>query len=325
MKFLLIAVALTLPAVALCFEVEKSDGSSIAHDGDITTITAQGYRYQVWAVPSDAKQLEIFDAVPEKYRGDFLRKPSGELMGSDEVAKVLEIYYRESAFDFDSMKIRNLAIPGLRYVSVCDSFVVQCLTRTVRAGTFITYEVNSKNRLGGMTGFEGQQLLITMLPATEETATTVPGRIPRATAEQLKGVLSDGYSAAVDVPVDQVLRTAQTVLTKEGFTFAATGPAGSELYSDPLVLKLTSKQAGCGKLYGLAYVGDSRTETTVLAAVSAADGKLVVHLAVAGILRVDTPKIFGAGGGPADKALTCTSTGALERELADKIISALRQ
>ena len=322
MRTFCVLVALCAPLYSVGFEIQKSDGSAVTHDADITTVTFQGNKYRLWSMPASAEHLEIFSAIPEKYRGDFLRSPAGELVTADEVARFLEAYYRAVAVDFDSMKLRNLEVPGLRYVSICDSFLVQCMSRTVHAGTLVTYEVNGKNREGGMTGFEPQQVLITKIAASEPVESIVPGRIPRATAEQLRSVLSDGYSLAADKPTEQVLNAARAALTQAGFTVAPVDSADPVVFSDPKTLKMTSKQADCGKLYGLTYVGDKRTETTVLLSVSGENGSVRVRAAVNGILRVDTPKLLG--GGPADKALTCTSTGALERELANKILAGLQ-
>lgn len=316
-----VVAALFTPLYARSFEIQKADETPVTHEGDITTITIHGTKYQIWSLPVAAEHLEIFNEVPEQYRGDFLRVPAGERVTTDEVAKILEVYYRDIAFDFDSMKLRNLEAPGLRYVSICDSFLVQCRTRTVHAGTLVTYEVNGKNREGGMTGFESRQLLITKVAADAPTEPTAPGRIARATPEQLKTSLSDGYSTQIDRPVDEVLAAARSVLSQAGFSITPSDLGGSGVVSDPRTLKLTSKQADCGKLYGLSYIGDKRTETTILMAVSDDNGNVRVRLAVNGILRVDMPKLLG--GGAADKALTCTSTGALEREFADKIRAAL--
>jgi hypothetical protein len=271
MRFALIAVALILPVTAYGFEIQKSDGSTITHEGDITTITVQGATYRLWPFPAGTEQLEMFNEVADKYRGDFIRVPAGELVSSEEAGNVLEVYYRESAFDFDSMKIRNLGVPGLRYVSICDSFVVQCLRRTVHAGSLVTYEVNARNRLGPMTGFEDRKVLITRMVATEPPVLSVPARIARATVDQLKGALSEGYAAPLDKPVEDVRRATQAVLGQAGFTFIPAGSPETEFYSEPRTIYM--------------------------------------------------PKLLG--GGPADKALTCTSTGALEHELADKILAAL--
>jgi hypothetical protein len=322
-KSFLLGFLVSLPVVAVGMEVEKSDATSLTVSGETETITIAGQPYFLWSVPVEKVGLEVFAVMPDESKGVGLRMTVGEPIAYDEAIKVLEVHYRNSAFDFDSLKLRNVTPTGIRYVAYCTTSVL--CHKTFRAGNWVELESNGRNRLGGMTGFAKETYLITKIPPgavhpSAETLDQYDGRLPRATSDELRTLLAGGVTVKANARSPEEFMTAvRTELEAGGFSVAPLGAVTGTLYTNARDLKLTSKTVDCGKKWGMGYIGDNRTETTVLIAVSNRDGAVNVQAAVGGVLRVSVP--FGSGS--ADLTLTCKPTGVLEQDIATKIAARL--
>jgi hypothetical protein len=325
----MLTLLLAIPLCSSAIEFEKSDDVQITQNGETSTFVIDGTTYLFWLVPAELPQFEASADPPDKYKAEMARIPIGEPVTMEDATKVIEAYYKKTAFDFDSIKVRKLAVIGGRYLTWCTDYLVTCLSRAHRAGTWIEFEVNGENRLGGMTGFEPVRILVTKVPASaapESVASQTAvqgqgiGRIPAATLELLKKELSTGTMTIIDKSPQEILQTARQVLEEHGFAIVPGEEASNTLYTAPRQMKLTKKEADCGKMMGMGYIGDSRTETTVLVAVTAQQGTINVQAAIDGILRVNLP--FGSGAG--DKALTCKSTGVLDQLIATEIVASLQ-
>jgi hypothetical protein len=328
MRPILLALLLAIPLCSSAIEFEKADVVQITETGDTSTIMIDGTAYLFWRIPDELLQFEASPDLPEKYKAEMARIPIGDPVSLEDATKVIEAYYKKTAFEFDSLKVRKLAVIGGRYVTWCTDFLVTCLSHAHRAGTWVEFEVNGKNRSGGMTGFEPVKILVTKVPASaapEAVASQAAmqgqdiGRIPVATFDLLKKELSEGFAVNVDKSPEEIIEAARQALEEEGFTIRPGAGAPNTLYTSARKMKLTKKEADCGKMLGMGYIGDSRTESTVLIAVTGQQGSVTVQVAIDGILRVNLP--FGSGAG--DKALICRSTGAMERDLANSVASKL--
>ena len=263
--------------------------------------------------------LRVLAVLPDESKGAGLQITVGVPIVYDEAIKVLEVHYRNSSFDFDSLKLRNVTPVGIRYVSYCTTSVL--CHKTFRAGNWIELEANGRNRLGGMTGFAKETYLITKIPLgavhpSAETRDIYDGKLPRATSDELRALLAGGGTAKSNaLSSEAFVIAARTELEAEGYSVAPLGADSGTLYTNARELKLTSKTVDCGKKWGMAFISDKRTETNVLIAVSNRDGAVNVQAAVGGILRISVP--FGSGS--ADLMLTCKPTGVLEQEIATKI------
>jgi hypothetical protein len=323
MKYIVLAIVFLFPMSVACVEVEKDDGTTFTVDGETEKITIAGQAFTLWHVPVGEAEIEVFSSVPEKYRGAMMKVSAGEPLRESEAIAVLVSHYKHTAIDSDSIKLRAVTLKGPRYMAYCAAGF-GC-NHAFRGGTLVELEVNGRNRMGGMTGFESEQYLITKvsLAASESAGVAteqVDGRAPRATADELRKSLSTGVTIKSEHSPEEVLGAARTILEADGYVVGPFDPATGSLYTEVREIKLTSNHADCGKKWGMGYIGDKRTETTVLVAVSAKNGAVTVQAGVGGILRVNTP--FGAGA--ADVTLTCNSNGALEQEIATKLAAALQ-
>jgi hypothetical protein len=308
---------------AYTFEIEKAGTTQISQVGNLTTVEIQGTRYLMWSMLDDVEsKTTITSTVPEVYKDDFAQLSAGEAVDVDEATKLLDAYYHEYAFDYDAVKIRALQVGGVSYAVRCtyDS-LNRCTTRDVRVANLVSFEVNSKNRQGGMTGFENRMFLIAKISKgavpNKLIAVSDPGRIPPPTFEDMKNLLGNGVALPINLSVDDALAAARAVLQRNGYSIKPSGDPQNEVWTLPRQLKLTSKEADCGKKLGLGYIGEKRTETFVVLKIAVDGNNIRGNMAVSGIQRLDMPKMVG--GGAADNALKCSSTGVVEREIVTQI------
>ncbi len=114
-----------------------------------------------------------------------------------------------------------------------------------------------------------------------------------------------------------LLRAARQVLASEGFQIASADEASGVVSTLPRRMRVTPDQADCGTNIGVenAYLRDGRTQTSLAVNVIAADRRLTVRASV---------DAFYAPGGSVMQPVTlqCVSKGAIESELAAKILNA---
>lgn len=110
----------------------------------------------------------------------------------------------------------------------------------------------------------------------------------------------------------EALKAAQKALEGDGYTIAKADPSVGVVETEPRLLRLTTKDADCGKYAGLPYLIDKRASTRVTVRVVRAQGGLAISVAIDG--QYDVGRI---------DALTCTSKGTLEAALASKVSAAL--
>lgn len=153
---------------AAAFEVEQPSAQAGMHEsvsifkiGDIT--------YTVTGIPNVADAFETFETPPPDYQEGTNGLTLGAPITQAEAIKVIEEYYRENAFDFDSIKIRKLQLGPLEYAAWCSARLFVCTNREFRSGNWVEFEVNGANRSGGMTGFQRQVFMIRKLSATMAT------------------------------------------------------------------------------------------------------------------------------------------------------------
>jgi len=311
----------SLPSFAVTFE--KTGDNTLTTDGETETITIGGQQYQLWPVPKVG--VEVFASIPEKYNGPMARLTPGESLTEDELQKILEIHYKNSAFDADTFKVRNLSIAGPMYVAFCAETApfVAC-KHGFRAGMRIDLETNGKNRMGGMTGFEPAAFLVTkagtgIVPQVF-ILEQLHGRATLATTEELKKTLDDGVTIQSDKPPADVMQAARMILASEGYTVSSASPSASPLTTDARALKIDSKIADCGKAMGFELINDKRVETNLLISVSDIGGQVHVQSAVGGVQHISMP--FGPDK-DADVILSCHSKGIIEKDISEKLLAKL--
>ena len=97
----------------------------------------------------------------------------------------MDWYFKNTAFDYDSIKIRNLKLLPPKYITWCTDYVFFCMgTWQAIAGYVVTYESNGKNRQGGMSGFKPAIQTIHKTISGGSTVATYPATSDSKTNEQ---------------------------------------------------------------------------------------------------------------------------------------------
>ena len=282
---------------------EQKDAARVTSENGIYTIQLpQGQSYTLTEIPTEATQPKTFTVIPAdfdkpKYRDVIAKMSLGDELTHDDAVAVLDAYLREVAFDYDSVKLRKLQVGARQYVAWCSNYAFTCLDWQIRAGTWIEYEMNGKNRSGGMSGFERKVVVVRKVKAVEVSSGAPPPIKPGMV------VVSDITKAPHDA-----LQVARRVLESDGYTFPSANDSDLTITSAPNHGLLTTKNADCGRSFGIPYLMDKRAATDLSITVSVSPGKLELGSIVAGIYRVDPPE-----------ALKCVSKGVLENDLLQQI------
>ena len=97
------------------------------------------------------------------------------------------------------------------------------------------------------------------------------------------------------------------------------------LKTDPVQVRLTPEQADCGKMFGIPYLKDKRTNTAVtyqvvVKPVDAAHSDVSVKVTIEGYMDVnENAPFFIDKSRDKNKVLTCTSKGWLESQIVERI------
>lgn len=149
----------------IAFEVEQPGALSGMHES-VSIFKIGDATYTVTGIPNVADAFETFEAPPPDHQEGTKGLTLGAVITHDEAIKVIEEYYRENAYDFDSIKIRKLQLGPLQFAAWCSARLFVCTNREFRSGNWVEFEVNGANRSGGMAGFQRQIFMIRKLTAT---------------------------------------------------------------------------------------------------------------------------------------------------------------
>ncbi|WP_323600619.1 hypothetical protein [Pseudomonas putida] len=114
---------------------------------------------------------------------------------------------------------------------------------------------------------------------------------------------------------EQVLMAAKRALVADGYQITSFDDAAGVISTAPKQVKLTPRDADCGKTLGLDYLLDNRTSTKVTMGVIAYQGRYVVRASIAGNYR--------PGEVSQNMDLTCVSRGNLEALLMEQITAGI--
>ncbi|MFZ5544020.1 MAG: hypothetical protein ACOZJZ_10715 [Pseudomonadota bacterium] len=181
MKLLGAAAALAVPLLAAALTIEEDDASKgkVIQRGKVTVVALGGDEYSLTDVPVQAVQFEFFEQVPEKYRDAAAGLNTGEPVTKEQALAVLDADYRDSAFDYDSVRLRGLAVQRRGFVAWCSNIsLFGCLNRELRAGTWVEFEANGRNRQGGMTGYQRRIVMIRRVPGAPAASASSPAPGP---------------------------------------------------------------------------------------------------------------------------------------------------
>ena len=140
---------------------------------------------------------------------------------------------------------------------------------------------------------------------------------PFALAEKVDLSLEDAWQAAIDVLLD--MDAYPTVRDEEI----------GVMKTDPVSMQLDMTTADCGKMFGLSYIRDKRTKTSVTYSlrfkeVSPTETDVRVKVAIDGYMFTNETSwaVWMEKTRDANKVLQCKSTGALEKQFIDLLIDA---
>lgn len=122
-------------------------------------------------------------------------------------------------------------------------------------------------------------------------------------------------SSLVPASKNRILRVAEKVLVMEGYQITSTDGSAGIVSTALRNLRVTPKQADCGKTMGLDYLKDPRTTTRVGFGIVAEEGKITIKATIEGEYK--------PGAVDQNITLVCVSRGELESELLSKITTAL--
>jgi hypothetical protein len=123
-------------------------------------------------------------------------------------------------------------------------------------------------------------------------------------------------SATPEASKAKIMAAAKRVLIGQGFQISSSDDAAGIISTPLKSARVTATEANCGSTMGIDYLKDNRTSTKVGYGILADDNKLTVTASIEGEYKV--------GSVSNDVALTCISTGHLERMLMSKITGSIR-
>ena len=154
-KFKSAIFLLALAGSVNAFQIESGDNDkSFATTAEgVAVMKLDGVTYTLADVPTIASGLEMSESP--KSQPELVAKLNlGDPITPEEITKVLDWYFKNTAINYESIKLRNLKIDKPMYVIWCPDYVFTCMSGwTGRAGTIISYEANGQNRSGGNSGF----------------------------------------------------------------------------------------------------------------------------------------------------------------------------
>lgn len=145
--------------MAVEFEKQSSASFETLANG-VSVIGFDGNVYAVSPMPDAAAKYKISPAKSDLEAFKDQDMDPGLELTEKEAQRVVEVLFENTAIDKESIRIRAFTIGKRVFAEWCDNFFIACANWQGRAGTYVTYEVNGRNRSGGMTGYEKQTILI---------------------------------------------------------------------------------------------------------------------------------------------------------------------
>ena len=136
----------------------------------VIVITTEGETYTITTLPLEAQGME-FSIDPKKLkRSKYVNGLDfGVEISEQEIEKILDIYFKNVAYDYDSIRLRNLDIRPRQYAVWCDGIVMLGLCDLGwqgRAGAVVFFESDGKNLSGGRTGYRLQGMMVRKVAKT---------------------------------------------------------------------------------------------------------------------------------------------------------------
>lgn len=142
-------------ATAVTIEDQAASGPIVSQVNGTTVVQMQGATFSIVDIPTIANGFEnSTEALTHAKLKEML--PRGELVSIKEAQQVLSAYYQKNSFEPSSITVRGIVVgESTSWATWCTNpSLFGCLQRVGSGGTWVEFEVNGRNRSGGMTGFQ---------------------------------------------------------------------------------------------------------------------------------------------------------------------------
>lgn len=142
-------------AMAVTVEDQTTIGPIVSHVNGTTVVQIEGASFSIVDIPTIANGFEnSTEALTHAKLKEKL--PKGELVSAKEAQQVLTAYYQKNAFEPSSIRVRGIVVgESTSWTTWCiNPSLFGCLQRVGAGGTWVEFELNGRNRSGGMTGFQ---------------------------------------------------------------------------------------------------------------------------------------------------------------------------
>lgn len=149
-----------------------SQALNVTNFDGVTVININGASFSVADVPTVANQFS--NTTTTETHSDLKAKlPLGELATREEVDAVIHAYYEKNAFESTSITVRGIIVgTKLSWAVWCNNpWLFGCLEWSGSGGTWVEFEVNGRNRSGGMTGYKRAIWMVRKFSQPQQPAT----------------------------------------------------------------------------------------------------------------------------------------------------------
>lgn len=142
-------------AIAVTIEGEHENTPLVQEINGITIIQFAGADFSIAEVPTVVNGFENSSST-DTHTELKSKLPRGELVTRDEAQQVLSAYYEKNAFDKSSVSVRGLKVGTTTSWAIwcTNPWLFGCLENRGLGGTWVEFEVNGRNRSGGLTGYQ---------------------------------------------------------------------------------------------------------------------------------------------------------------------------
>lgn len=160
----LLAVCTNTPSWAVPIEKTAEGETFVKSTNGVIVITTDSETYTVASLPITIFGMEsAVDPVKLKRKKIVKNLDYGADISQHEIEKVIDIYYKNSAYDYESIRLRNISIGYRQFITYCSTPVIWgiCDTGWVAvAGVPVFFDADGRNLSGGKTGYARVALMI---------------------------------------------------------------------------------------------------------------------------------------------------------------------
>ncbi len=142
-------------AIAVTIEDHRENAPLVQEINGITIIQVGGADFSIVEIPTVVNGFENSSST-DTHTELKSKLPRGELVTRDEAQQLLSAFYEKNAFEKSSVSVRGLKVGTATSWAIwcANPWLFGCLENHGSGGTWVEFEVNGRNRSGGMTGYQ---------------------------------------------------------------------------------------------------------------------------------------------------------------------------